>query len=163
MTDPSASDAPDPTPDPTVEVIGGVAVRAGRIFLAQRPGDKDFPFTWECPGGKVDGNESHHSALRREWMEEFGVEVGGLPEQALWSDYFDSPVMRAGRGKVFLLFYYIGPRLTGTPVPREGQGCGWFTESEMMKLTLAPGNQRAIRSIAEAVFPNQGPRRWPRC
>jgi len=141
--------------DHTVEVIGGIAVRAGRIFLAQRPGDKDFPFTWECPGGKVDGDESHHGALRREWYEEFGVIVGGLPEQAVWSDYFDSPVMRAGRSRIFLLFYYIGDRLTGTPVPREGQGCGWFTESEMMKLTLSPGNSRAIRSISEVAFQNQ--------
>jgi len=136
----------------TVEVVGGIAVREGRIFLAQRPGDKDFPFTWECPGGKVDGNESHHGALRREWMEEFGVEVGSLYEQAVWCDYFDNPVMRAGRGRIFLLFYHIGNRFKCIPVPREGQGCGWFTKSEMMALTLAPGNSRAIQSIIEAAF-----------
>lgn len=58
-----------------IEVVSAVIIRAGRILLTQRPDGKDFPFTWECPGGKVEGNESHNLALARELMEELGIET----------------------------------------------------------------------------------------
>ncbi len=124
-----------------IEVVSAVIIRNGRILLTQRREGKDFPFTWECPGGKVDGNESHHDALRRECMEELGLNVMIGPDQALWVGEF--PLAPA----ILLLMYRAVPYDNGVPKPLEGQGIGWFTAEEMAALKLTPGNQKALGRI----------------
>ncbi len=42
-------------------------------LLAKRPRCNLRPELWELPGGKIEDNESHDQALRREWKEELGV------------------------------------------------------------------------------------------
>jgi 8-oxo-dGTP diphosphatase len=60
----------------------GLAVRAvilddqGRCLLLRRSGlSKHFAEKWEWPGGKVDEGEAFDEALRREVLEETGLEV----------------------------------------------------------------------------------------
>lgn len=137
---------------PLVEVVAGLIVRngRGRMLLAQRPESKDFPFTWECPGGKVDGNESHHEALRRELREELGIEVGRLPEEAIAHREFESIVVRPDRGHVFWSLYLV-TEFTGAPTSREGQGFGWFSADTMLTLPLSPGNDWAKHMIFDVM------------
>ena len=134
-----------------IEVVAGIVVRDGRILLAQRPGTKDFPFTWECPGGKVDGNESHHQALRRELDEELGLEVGDICQSSTWCGEFESGHVRPERRRIHLLFYRV-LTFTGPPMSNEGQGFGWFTGEEMTQLTLAPGNKKAWAPLWRSAF-----------
>lgn len=141
----------------TVEVVSGIVVRDGRILLAQRPASKDFPFLWECSGGKVEGNESHHAALRRELAEELEIVVGpDLPATCVWTGRFTNMVQRADRADVQLYFYAIGKNFTGTPRNVDGQGLGWFTEGQFADLfianMLAPGNTRAFREVSRCAF-----------
>jgi 8-oxo-dGTP diphosphatase len=142
----------------TIEVVAGVLVRGGRIFLQQRPPTKDFGFRWESPGGKVEGNESHHEALRRELLEELGIEVDLLPsQQPIWSDRFENLVSRPDRATVVLSFYFVGDRFSGEPMILERQpGIGWFTSGEMMALYLAPANLRA-KVVLAAEIERTGP------
>lgn len=62
--------------------VGAVLVREdGRLFLARRgPLSRNERGLWEFPGGSVEFGETLAAALRREMMEEFGVdvEVGAL-------------------------------------------------------------------------------------
>src|SRR5208283_5252202 len=104
-----------------IEVVSAIIVKHGRILLQQRPPLKDFPFCWESPGGKVDGNESHHQALRRELLEELGIDIGKLPHglKPAWTGEFDSPVSRPDRASVVLHFYMVGDRFTGEPILKE--------------------------------------------
>src|SRR5271156_3465551 len=101
-----------------IEVVSAVIIRKGRILLTQRREDKDFAFTWECPGGKVDGNESHHDALRRELKEELGYSTGmgeyKIATTPLWSGEFTVATGRKGalgtdRVSIFLLMYRVQP------------------------------------------------------
>lgn len=132
-----------------IEVVSAVIIREGRILLTQRLANKDFPFTWECPGGKVDGNESHHDAIRRELYEELGLdELGGICNTALWCSEFGG-IRTSDGSEIFLLMYRVD--LVSDPSPVEGQGIGWFTANEMRRLTLAPGNKRALESICRAI------------
>ena len=45
------------------------------FFIAKRQKNQFMPDFWELPGGKVERNESHHDALKRELFEETGIKV----------------------------------------------------------------------------------------
>ncbi len=48
----------------------------GEVFLSQRgPHAKNERGTWEFPGGSVDYGEKLADAIRREFMEEYGMEI----------------------------------------------------------------------------------------
>ncbi len=61
---------------PVRYVAAGVLVdRDGRLLLAQRPEGKAMAGLWEFPGGKIEAGEIPEAALRRELMEELGIDV----------------------------------------------------------------------------------------
>lgn len=41
-----------------IRVVTAVIVRGGKLFLAQRKAPRDFSGLWECPGGKVEADDS---------------------------------------------------------------------------------------------------------
>ena len=57
-----------------LEVVAAAIIQEGRLLAAQRGYGryKDF---WEFPGGKVEPQESCQEALKRELVEELGVEI----------------------------------------------------------------------------------------
>ena len=64
------------------ETIGVVCLvmidRNNLVFATQRAEDKPLGLLWEFPGGKIDTGESAEKALRREILEELGIELGAL-------------------------------------------------------------------------------------
>lgn len=134
-----------------VDVVSAVIVENGRILLTQRRPDKDFPFTWECPGGKVDDGETNRVALRRELREELGVGVKDIVEGALWTGEFFGDVARKERAHIALSFYRVELWPDTRPSPLEKQGLGWFLPYEMRNLVLAPGNAAAFYAIMAAM------------
>jgi mutator protein MutT len=67
---------------PTHKIIDVVCLVAmdpdDKILATQRAKDKPLGMLWEFPGGKVDTGESAEGALRREIIEELGIELGAL-------------------------------------------------------------------------------------
>ena len=57
-----------------IQVVAGINVKYINnipfVLLGLKPSG-----IWEFPGGKVIGDESHHEAMEREWIEELGVMV----------------------------------------------------------------------------------------
>jgi 8-oxo-dGTP diphosphatase len=59
-----------------VDVAVGILMKPnGDVLLAQRPTGKPYAGYWEFPGGKVEAGESIFSALKREFLEELGIEI----------------------------------------------------------------------------------------
>ncbi len=56
-------------------VVAGAVVVGGRLLLAQRSHPEHLAGLWELPGGKVEASESAAEALRRELVEELGVDI----------------------------------------------------------------------------------------
>ena len=59
-----------------IDVAVGILMQAnGDVLLAQRPEGKPYAGYWEFPGGKVESGESIIDALKREFVEELGIEI----------------------------------------------------------------------------------------
>ncbi len=130
-----------------IEVVSAVIIQAGRILLTQRRPEQDYPLLWESPGGKVEGNESHHEALRRELLEELGVEARVIPEEAMWC----GEIPRPDREPVFVLLYAVFLGEGSLPKALEGQGLGWFRATELGVLAMAPANAKARQLLVGMV------------
>ena len=62
-----------------VDVAVGVLINAqGEFLLTSRPEGKVYAGYWEFPGGKLEAGESVEAALRRELIEEIGIEIGAV-------------------------------------------------------------------------------------
>jgi 8-oxo-dGTP diphosphatase len=82
---------------PELRVVAGLLFdAAGRVLLAQRPAGREDAGLWEFPGGKLEADESAFAALRRELIEELGIEIASgaplirvpqrQPRRLLWLD-----------------------------------------------------------------------------
>lgn len=79
---PAATPTPQPQPMPQAQarprkLVVAALVRGadGTVMLSQRRADQGMPLKWELPGGKIEPGESPEAALRREIVEELGVEA----------------------------------------------------------------------------------------
>jgi 8-oxo-dGTP diphosphatase len=58
-----------------IEVSAGLVFRDGLLLIAERRPQDHLGGLWEFPGGKREPGESPEDCLRRELMEELGIEV----------------------------------------------------------------------------------------
>ena len=59
----------------TIEVVAAIMTNGSdKILIAKRSLKSSHPGKWEFPGGKIEQNEEHTDALRRELFEEFGID-----------------------------------------------------------------------------------------
>lgn len=66
-----------------VEVAAGLVFRKGKLLITQRRPQDHLGGLWEFPGGKRHTDETFEECLRRELIEELGIEVtvGELVEE----------------------------------------------------------------------------------
>jgi len=93
-------------------VAAGVLIENGRVLLAQRKPDAHLAGAWEMPGGKVEEGEDPRDALRRELLEELGIDVQV-------GDIVDVTFHRYEQAKknILLLFFDV-TRTRGSAEPR---------------------------------------------
>jgi 8-oxo-dGTP diphosphatase len=105
--------------------VGAIVLNAkGEVFLAQRgnlAGNERG--TWEFPGGSVDYGERLMDAVRREFLEEYGmvIEVGELLA-------VDDHIL-SEEGQHWISPTYLAKHISGTPEIKEADKCsaiGWF-------------------------------------
>ena len=71
-----------------IEVVAAILLRNGAYFATQR-GYGEFEGMWEFPGGKIEPGESREVTLKREIMEELGVDIA--IENLLCTTEYDYP------------------------------------------------------------------------
>lgn len=121
---------------PMIRVVAAVLEQDGTYLIAQRNPHAVFPLLWEFPGGKVEAGEDDVTALRREMMEELGieVEVGDLLARNVHCYQEFSVDFRAYRCTL----------LSGEPRALNCAGFAWVSLSDLAKYQFPPADEEAI-------------------
>ncbi len=119
--------------------IGVISNTRGEILVSKRPADKSQSGLWEFPGGKVEKNETAFQALKRELLEEIGIQViTATPWLQIKHAYPDRTVL--------LDTWHIA-HFSGEPFGQEGQLVQWIQPNHFDQLPFLAGNREIIEKI----------------
>lgn len=124
----------------TIIVVAAVIEDGDRILITRRQAGVHLAGLWEFPGGKIDPDETHADALRREIREELDadVDVGALV----------LATTHAYPEKTVTLYFYRCT-LAGTPRPMLGQEMRWVHRHELPTLGFPGADEELIRILTE--------------
>lgn len=101
-----------------IDVAVGILMRPnGDVLLGQRPAGKPYHGYWEFPGGKVEAGEAILDALKREFVEELGVQIVSASEWCGVEHVYEHAHVR--------LHFFISREWRGEPQALEGQAFAW--------------------------------------
>lgn len=125
---------------PIIDVAAAVIIRPdGNFLLTRRPEGKPYAGYWEFPGGKVEPDESLLHALRRELLEELGIQVEcAYP----WI----TRVFTYTHATVHLCFYRV-VQWHGEPHPHEKQELSWQSIEHVVVGPMLPANAPVLRAL----------------
>jgi len=119
-------------------VVAAVIEENGRFLVTRRQAGVHLAGLWEFPGGKIDPEETHADALRREIREELDADAI-VGELVLGTNH-------AYPEKTVTLYFYRCT-LTGAPRPLLGQEMRWVTRDEMKTLGFPAADQELIEIL----------------
>jgi len=124
-----------------IVVVAAVIEEGHRFFVTRRQPGVHLAGMWEFPGGKIDPEESHSMALKRELREELGVDVdvGDLVHETTHA-YPD----------VTVALYFYRCRLIGEPRPLLGQEMRWVPRAELPSLGFPPADKELIERLVQS-------------
>ncbi len=130
-------------PGAPVVGVGGVVIRDGRALLIKR-GSAPLKDQWSIPGGTLELGESIQEGVRRELLEETGIEVrvGELIE------VFDR-IFRDDEGKIqyhFVIVDYLCEAISGEArAASDVTDVAWVNEEDLWNYKLTEAATRVIR------------------
>ena len=123
-----------------VVVVAAVIEDGGRFLVTRRQEGVHLAGLWEFPGGKIDPDETHAAALRREIREELDTDLE-IGELILATTH-------AYPEKTVTLYFYRGT-LLGPPRALLGQEMRWVSREEMLTLGFPDADEELIRILTE--------------
>jgi 8-oxo-dGTP diphosphatase len=116
-------------------VTAAVIERDGAYLITRRPGGVHLEGYWEFPGGKCDGGETLPECLRRELLEELGVEARiGAEIFSVTHDYPERSIE----------LRFLACELLGHPSPLLGQEMRWVKRADLASLKFPPADDELI-------------------
>jgi 8-oxo-dGTP diphosphatase len=123
-----------------IHVAAGILIDAeGRLLITDRSRASAMQEFWEFPGGKLASGESAGEALRRELVEELGIEITSCDHfHSLEHDY---PEMRVA------IEFFLVRKWQGTPSGIEGQVLRWLKPSQISPGELLPADEPVLAAL----------------
>ncbi len=117
-------------PSSLLLVVAAALIDAdGRVLVAQRPADKPLGGLWEFPGGKIEPGETPEAALKRELIEELGIEICCVSPAGFASHAYPDQHL--------ILLLYLCREWDGTPV---GAPTQWLRVQQLHTLAMPPAD-----------------------
>jgi 8-oxo-dGTP diphosphatase len=126
-----------------VRVTCAIIIDNDLVFAARRSDKMDLPGKWEFPGGKVLPNERDEDCLKREILEELGVEIDILNH--LRPSEYEYP------HKSICLIPMLCSIKGGEISAREHAEVGWFTKMQLTKLDWAEADIPILKEFLSRV------------
>ena len=123
--------------------VGGLVFDRRRVLLVRR-GSRPAKGLWSIPGGKLRRGESVAEAVRRELLEETGLEVRVGP---LVTVYERLPANESASGEGhYVVLDYLCERIGGSLGPGDdADDARWFALDALEHLRTTPGAEAVIR------------------
>jgi len=123
----------------TIVVTAAVVEQDGCYLLTRRLEHTHLAGAWEFPGGKCEEGETLDESLRREMLEELGVNVEvGREVLTARHTYAERTVE----------LHFFACRLRGEPHPRLGQEMRWVPRHELRSLEFPPADTELIERLS---------------
>jgi mutator protein MutT len=123
-----------------IEVAAGILWNGTEVLVARRQDEDHQGGLWEFPGGKRHQGETVEACLRREMLEEIGIEVAVGPLwRALTHIYPDR--------RVSLYFHFCACH-RGTPTPIECSEVRWVAPGALAGLPFVRGDIAVLSDLA---------------
>jgi len=113
----------------------------GRVLLGKRPEGKHLAGLWEFPGGKVEAGETPEVALRRELLEEIGIDVSEVELIPL------SFVSHRYAHFHLLMPLYVCHSWLGEIQSGEGQLLQWVAVKELDLYLMPPADRPLVKAL----------------
>ena len=120
----------------------GVAViwnEAGKILIDKRKPGGTFGGLWEFPGGKKETGETIEDCIKREVLEELGIEVA-IEEHLITIEHNYSEI-------IVTLHVYHCRYLQGIPKTIECDEFKWVTLDEIDEFTFPEANEQILTAL----------------
>jgi A/G-specific adenine glycosylase len=130
---------------PRVRAAIALVRRGDRWLVRRRPSTGLLGGLWELPGGKIEGGERPEVAVRREVLEETGLELAGLAHRGR---------IRHAYSHLTVDLELFEGRAVGRARPREGGApVRWVTAAEFDRLPRPRATTRAMAILAPVPIP----------
>lgn len=136
-------------PERPIIGVGGVVVQEGRVLLVRR-GRAPLEGEWSIPGGALEVGETLHDGLRREMLEETGLEV--QPTEVL--EVLDRIIHDEERRVRYhyVLVDYLCTLVRGPAcAASDAAECRWARPAELSGYHLRPETLRVLEKALELV------------
>ena len=121
-----------------IEAVAAILHRDGAYFATQR-GYGEFEGMWEFPGGKIEPGENCEVALKREIMEELGVDIA--IENLLCTTEYDYPSFH------LTMHCYLCSIASGDIELREHKSALWLTSDRLDDVAWLPADKEVIDKL----------------
>ena len=122
----------------TINVVAAIIHRGEETLSTQR-GYGEYEGWWEFPGGKVGPGEGPEVALRREIMEELGVEI--VVENLLSTVEYDYPKFHLS------MLCYMCSIANGEIDLREHKSARWLSHNDLNSVQWLPADIEVLERI----------------
>ena len=140
------------------EIVGAIVLDSSGAVLLGRKNQKlggVYLDCWHSPGGGIEAGESHLEALRRELLEEIGLEIGSSPQPLLDDQGRASTEKRLPSGEVVvahMLFFMYQVQLDDDKKATIGPSeelpeLRWFSREELPSIKLTPPGTELFRRL----------------
>ncbi|WP_312001119.1 (deoxy)nucleoside triphosphate pyrophosphohydrolase [Paenibacillus forsythiae] len=113
----------------------------GRVLIARRREGKSQAGLWEFPGGKIEDGEDAGACLRRELIEEMGIDI--MPYE-----YFGENEHSYRGGPHIRLIAWKAEYCGGEIKLTDHDDCRWESPGELERYLFAPADIPFVRKLA---------------